>query len=544
MQPLRGTERGGDAAEAGRLRLSPLERCAWIGILALGAAVRLSQLASRPIWDDEAWTYHVSGQGLAHLHTMVVHDAHPYLYYLLQAWIIQAAGASTVAMRLPSAIAGIVLIGVAGWIATRLWGVRTGLLAGALVALFPVLVYQSVEARSYSILTLLLTLGAWCHWRHLEEPSGRRGAAAAVLTLLAAHTHYFGGLLIPFALAAALVQRRPPHQVRYWWPSLVAVLGVLPLGLLYAAQRPYLRLTAGVVESDAVLPTHLLLIRGLLVQGIGPYWDGPLKLAGYLVFGGIAVITVTVLALDPVRRKQARFAALFAVVIIGLEWAIQFLNMGRVRDSYLSTQSVPICLLLAAGLMSERLRKLRAGAACALLSVPLLGTMLLSFAHGRWNPDFRAAARRVGTVEADGVLFARHFGDLICYRFYDARREPLAKLPSDSFSLEDLVARVVKTDAGQLISTSRALWVIGKYPSGKAGFEDWAARLTQAGYRPGEERNLDGARMVLWSRGEAARLGSRPRSRPPSESLRSPSRPRLAAWPGPLAVNRRPDAAK
>ena len=87
-------------------------------------------------------------------------------------------------------------------------GARAGVLAAALVAVHPLLVWFSQEARAYALVGLFAALSLVGFLRVLERPDGRAWAAWAVPAALALATHYYAGFLV-LAEAAWLVWRCP-----------------------------------------------------------------------------------------------------------------------------------------------------------------------------------------------------------------------------------------------------------------------------------------------------------------------------------------------
>ncbi len=82
----------------------------------------------------------------------VVHTENtPPLWYLI-AWVdSRVLGDGEVALRLPSALAGIATVPVAWLIGSELAGRRAAVLAAALVAVNPLFVWYSQEARAYAL---------------------------------------------------------------------------------------------------------------------------------------------------------------------------------------------------------------------------------------------------------------------------------------------------------------------------------------------------------------------------------------------------------
>jgi mannosyltransferase len=196
----------------------------------LAAVLRLSTLDLQSFWYDEAFTpVHVLHTSLFATLRGVVHTENtPPLWYLV-AWAdSRVLGTGEVALRLPSALAGIATVPVAWMIGRELAGRRAAILAAALVAVNPLLMWYSQEARAYGLFVLMAALSMLCFLRAEREPSARHMAAFALTGALALLTHYFAVfLLIPMALLLV----RDPLRRRAALPAL-AVLAIVGLALL------------------------------------------------------------------------------------------------------------------------------------------------------------------------------------------------------------------------------------------------------------------------------------------------------------------------
>jgi mannosyltransferase len=202
----------------------------------LAAALRLSTLGLQSFWYDEAFTpVHVLHPSLSATLRGVVHTENsPPLWYLL-AWAdSRVLGDGEVALRLPSALAGIATVPVAWMIGRELSGRRAAILAAALVAVSPLFVWYSQEARAYALFVLMAALAMLCFLLAEREPTRAHMAAFALTGSLALLTHYFAVfLLIPMALWLLYdpsARRRAPRR-RAALPALAAI-GVVGLALL------------------------------------------------------------------------------------------------------------------------------------------------------------------------------------------------------------------------------------------------------------------------------------------------------------------------
>jgi len=169
----------------------------------LAAALRLSTLDLQSFWYDEAFTpVHVLHASLGATLRSVVHTENsPPLWYLLEWADSRVLGTGELALRLPSALAGIATVPVAWAIGRELSARRAAILCAALVAVNPLFVWYSQEARVYGLFVFTAALAMLCFLRALREPTPRRMAAFAVTGALALLTHYFAVfLLLPMAL--------------------------------------------------------------------------------------------------------------------------------------------------------------------------------------------------------------------------------------------------------------------------------------------------------------------------------------------------------
>ncbi len=174
-----------------------------LAILLLAAALRLSTLGLQSFWYDEAFTpVHVLRVSLgATLHNVVHTENTPPLWYVLEWGFSRVLGTGVVALRLLSALAGIATVAVAWAIGSALAGRRTAIVTAALVAVNPLFVWYSQEARAYALFVFVASLALLCFLRVMDEPTNRRLAEFALTTSLALLTHYFAVfLVIPMSL--------------------------------------------------------------------------------------------------------------------------------------------------------------------------------------------------------------------------------------------------------------------------------------------------------------------------------------------------------
>ncbi|MGA2164085.1 MAG: glycosyltransferase family 39 protein [Solirubrobacteraceae bacterium] len=218
-------------------------------LVVLAAALRLSTLDLQSFWYDEAYvpvhTLHPSL--LATLRSVEHRENTPPLWYVLVWGWSRIFGTGMLALRLPSALAGIATVPVAWGIGQQLAGRRAAIATAALVATNPLLVWYSQEARVYGLFVFMAALAMWCWLRADAEPTPSRLTAFAVSGAAALATHYFAVfLLAPMCLwllrprrvlepsgQAAATRRSPPPIGAFWAVAAIALVGaaLVPLAL-------------------------------------------------------------------------------------------------------------------------------------------------------------------------------------------------------------------------------------------------------------------------------------------------------------------------
>jgi hypothetical protein len=204
-------------------------------LIVLAAALRLSTLTLQSFWYDEAFTpVHVLHAGLgATLHSIVHSENTPPLWYLL-AWVdVRLFGDGALALRLPSALAGIATVPVVWALGKELAGRRVALIGAGIVAVNPLFVWYSQEARAYGLFVLMSALAMLCFVRALHEPARGRIAAFALSGALALLTHYFAVfLLVPMALW--LLREKATRRAALPALAALALVGLALLPLISA----------------------------------------------------------------------------------------------------------------------------------------------------------------------------------------------------------------------------------------------------------------------------------------------------------------------
>jgi 4-amino-4-deoxy-L-arabinose transferase-like glycosyltransferase len=142
---------------------------------------------------------------------------HPPFYSVVLAVPAELGLTSPDSQRLAGTLFGAGTIATLGLLGRRLAGVRAGLLAAGLAALYPTLIAADGALMSESLYGFLVALSLLAAYRLLEAPTAGRAAALGAVTGLAALTRGEALLLLPLLLVPVL-------RHRAWRAGVVAVL--------------------------------------------------------------------------------------------------------------------------------------------------------------------------------------------------------------------------------------------------------------------------------------------------------------------------------
>lgn len=162
-------------------------------ILLTAALLRFYDLDRTSLWYDEAVSWSQSKGTLSELLSSVAADNYPPLHNVILWLTMPMIGDGETALRLPSAALGVLAVWLVYLIGKHLAGREAGLLAAALLALSPLHIWYSTEARMYALLAASGLLFLFAVLRVLRQPS-----AAWIILLV------FGGTCFLYSHVYAL----------------------------------------------------------------------------------------------------------------------------------------------------------------------------------------------------------------------------------------------------------------------------------------------------------------------------------------------------
>lgn len=431
--------------------------------LALAAlALRLWGLDRTSLWRDEGYTVvftHLPWRTL--LGFGAGYDVHPPLYYALT---------KVVALALPDALAGRALSAVAGALtivalyacAVRLLDRRAALVAAAVLALAPLHLWYSQEARMYTLLGFFVTLallallgaaGTWSPWWVVL------GGGATLLALYTDTTALYA--LVPLAFVGlALFRDRPRRGLALAGAGGAALLLFAPWAIRNAtisgtaAQRGASYLDVGAAQ----LGTAALALLG--VDSGGYYWGAPSTPwnawpAARPLLVALAILAACGAALlvarsDARGRLVATTIAALTAALCGVATLISLLTPAFADRTLLPALGGWALLVGAATMLGGRRAR-------ALVGVGLAATLLIStlttagVAQTGTRQDYRAFAAAVSVAARDGLPLLTN--DPISDTLIDLYQP--GALPPNTRRVTDLTATATATP---LLQEPGALW--------------------------------------------------------------------------------------
>ena len=363
------------------------------------------------------------------LHEVKASESNPPLYYVLAWGWAKAFGTGEVGLRSLTALFGAATVPVVYFAARELASRRAGLIAAALVAVNPMLIWYSQEARSYSLLVFFGALALLFFARALNTRRGSDLALWALASALALCSHYFAVFAIAIEAVWLAVALRSRWRVVLPAIGVVVAVGVALVPLIVAQ----------------VNPTHL----GWIDQGplSTRLWDtGVSFLIGetghviaepprerYALIPAALVAIALLLAFARGSGRERRGAALGLVVglgVVALASAAALLGRDYIVERNLLPALIPLGVAAAIGFGAERGAPRRAGPGDGAVRV------LARLRHSR-HPNREPAAARLPRADGESRPAAAAARD----RHLGARRRRGPVLPGEGSPNASTAAR-------------------------------------------------------------------------------------------------------
>jgi mannosyltransferase len=380
--------------EAARAR----SRAFWIvaGLTLVAAALRFLTLGAQSYHHDEIVTASRILRGsFGHAMDAVgFSESAPPLYYALAWFWTQLTGTGEFGLRSLSALAGVATVPVVYLVGLELRGRRAGLMAAALAAVNPMLLWYSQEARAYSLLALLCAVSLLYCLRAMRYGRPRDLTIWGIASALALATHYFA--IFPIvAEVAFLLRRRGRATLHGLWIVAVACLLLAPLAI-HQASLGHAEWIGTFSLGHRVWETAATFVSGETGDIIGQ----PERPA--LAFVPLALCTgAFVLLAARANRDERRAAALpLAVAAFALGVPILLALVSSSKDYVLARNVlpalIPLLVVVAIAVTLPSARRFGTALGAALLVYSFAFCVWVSLSPQLQRPDWSAVASRLG----------------------------------------------------------------------------------------------------------------------------------------------------
>jgi uncharacterized membrane protein len=373
-------------------------RTFWIvaGLTVLAAGLRFATIGVQSYHHDEIVTAsRILRDGFWHAMDAVgFSESAPPLYYVL-AWLwTQVTGTGEAGLRSVSALAGVATVPVAYALGAQLSGRRAGIVAAALVAVNPMLLWYSQEARAYALFVLLTALSLLYFLRALDQGRRRDFIAWGIASALALATHYFAAF--PVAAEALWLLRRRGRETA---PGLGIVVAA---GLLLAPLTIH-QMSIGHAEwigngslGHRIWDTGLTFMLGETGDIIARP-EHPLLAVLPCSLAIVALVLVLVRG-DRREHRAAGVPLVLAAVTVVVPVALALLASSKdyVLARNLLPALVPLLIAVAVGCSLRRARRGGAILAAALVAYSLGFSVWASTSPALQRPDWNAVASAIG----------------------------------------------------------------------------------------------------------------------------------------------------
>ncbi len=374
-------------------------------IVLLAAVLRFWHIGHQSLWYDEYVAVDDLKHRLAELVIVTVpqNEGSPPLYFLVGWFWVRIFGYGDAVVRTISALAGIATVAVTYLLARELrLSRRIGLLAALLVAVNPMLVWYSQEARPYALFAFLGALSILFCVRAINDDRASNFVWWGAVAAAAVCTHYFALLIVLAELGwLAIVYRTQLRKVaRGCIPLAVVALPLLVLALDQQGQKQSW-------ISDFPISQRLAEAGHGALLGPAEPFDGWWPVVALII--GVAVVLAAVLG-DRHERSTALIMFVLGSVGIVLSLVASALGSDYLLGRNFIVSVIPFAVVVAIGLGTRRVAWLGMVVALVLSAGWIAVVLKVASDADFQKPNWRAVARvveqggRDHAVVVDGYL--------------------------------------------------------------------------------------------------------------------------------------------
>jgi uncharacterized membrane protein len=404
-------------------------------LTALGIAIRFASLGVQSYHHDEVITVArvIPGSFTDMLKQVKGSESNPPLYYVLAWGWAKTFGTGEVGMRALSAIFGAATVPLAYWIGAELSSRRAGLITAALVAVNPMLIWYSQEARSYALLVFFCAASLLFFARALRSRNGRDLAFWAFASALALCSHYFAVFVVAIEALWLLIALRSRRRAVLPAIAGVGVVGLALIPLIAAQVNPA---HIGWIDESLLSTRFFQTGVSFLIGETGHVIAEPPRERYALLPALLIAVAALLVALRGTERER-RGAVLGLTLGLGvavLAFVAALIGKDYVVERNLLPALVPLAVVAGIGFATERARRLGMLLAVALCAYWIAFDVHVTQTPNLQRPDFREIVEEIGPprvpraivtwkLAADPIRFYLHDHSLRAYSGETPMRE-------------------------------------------------------------------------------------------------------------------------
>ncbi len=431
----------------------------WLVVIVLAALAMRVPGMFQSIWFDEAC---MSDQRIGTwpqlLATLYV-DIHPPLYVLFMHFWNGVFGDSEVSMRILPLVCGLLSLPLTFSIGRRLVGEPAALMATIMLALSPVHLWYSVEARLYAPMLLTTLVMIEVFHRIIERPN-KRGLwlLHTLVMLMAAGLHYYLAVyVLLIGLLAVLHAQRIGDKVlsRRFALCHAAVLVLVALFVLVKLSFAQFETSQGYLGTLTIPDLYRFVFQwcwtgNSLSSSVESSWS--IGRGIWIIYQGIGAL-LFVLGCRAMWRAPWSLGQI-SVYLLAIPGFLLVVPLLGLRNTYIERSALPslpfVFLVISAGLLSIKTKQIRATLVSLVLGFALLSLVAYHVRDNQWtvykqHQDWRSLAQYFGK-EIDGGSGPRPvFTSMPNPRslpYYDLRIQPVTNLEPTPEKVEQTAAKV------------------------------------------------------------------------------------------------------
>lgn len=461
-------------------------------ILTLGLILRLISL-NQSLWLDEAInvmaTQHFSFIGM--ITQYAVADFHPPGFFIILWPWVKLFGTGEVAVRIPSVIFGIITIYLVYLLGKKIYSKYLGLIAALLLAVNPLHIYYSQEARMYSLAALAVILSVYLWTKVLKEEKVNMLFIIAS-NLLVFSSDYVAYLIFPAQFIYLIIFKR--EKVMMWLKLLLAslLIGSWWLPIFFK------QLSTGSIAA-ANLPTWKFVVGGFDIKSVPltfiKFIIGRISLADKFIYYSL-LVPVCILFLFLILRSL-RFAK--DIIYLFIIWLVVPIILATLVSFILPIYSYfrliftlpAFLLLIALGIISFK-SKLRYLFLSVVFLILFFSSVVYLFNNTYQREDWKGLVSFFRTIDPKDQILFESSGTLPPFDYY-AKGELNAKGALKDFPAKtdaDLID--LNSDLRNVKNVFLVNYLIDISDSGRLV----AKKLDQLGYVQSEILNFNGVGFV------------------------------------------------